>query len=309
MTTIVHDERFDSGLTRLPPWFRQEIPDADKIRSMKEMFRGSRLHTVCESAHCPNMGKCWGQGVATFMILGEVCTRACRFCAVKAGLPQTVDVEEPLHVAQAVKELKLRYVVITSVARDDLKDEGAGHFVETIQAIRNLTPHVKIEVLIPDFSAKYDSLKMLTDAAPEVVSHNIETVRRISRGIRPQAQHDRSLQVLRMMRSLNPNIFVKSSFMVGIGETDDEILELMKELLDAGCQILTIGQYLAPTQMKRHVPVERFMTPEKFEEFRAIGMTMGFKYVMSAPLVRSSYIAEEGYNSCMQAMSVKRGQI
>lgn len=304
MTPIVNDERFNTGPARLPSWFRQEIPNATKIRSMKEMFRGSRLNTVCESAHCPNMGKCWGQGVATFMILGEVCTRACRFCAVKAGVPQTVDALEPLHVAQNVKELGLRYVVITSVARDDLKDEGAGHFVATIQEIRGLTPHVKIEVLIPDFSGNYDLLKMLTDAAPEVVSHNIETVRRISSHIRPQAQHDRSLQVLRMMRSQNPNIFVKSSFMVGIGENDDEIIELMKELLDAGCQILTIGQYLAPTQMKRHVPVERFVTPEKFDELRDIGMKMGFKYVMSKPLVRSSYIAEDGYNSCMQAMSI-----
>ena len=306
MTTIVNDERFESGLTRLPPWFRQEIPDSNKIRSMKEMFRGSRLHTVCESAHCPNLGKCWGQGVATFMILGEVCTRACRFCAVKAGLPQTVDPDEPFHVAQTVKELKLRYVVITSVARDDLKDEGAGHFVATINAIRQLTPQVKIEVLIPDFSAKYDSLKVLTDAAPEVVSHNIETVRRVSSRIRPQAQHDRSLEVLRLMRRLNPNIFVKSSFMVGIGETDEEVVELMKELADAGCQILTIGQYLAPTQMKRHVPVERFVTPEQFQKYRTLGMTMGFKYVMSAPLVRSSYIAEEGYKSCMKALSVQQ---
>ena len=296
------EERFESGLTRLPAWFRQDIPEAKKINSMKEMFRGSRLHTVCESAHCPNMGKCWGQGVATFMILGEVCTRACRFCAVKAGLPQIIDPEEPLLVAKAVQELKLRYVVITSVARDDLKDEGAGHFVETIQAIRQLTPQVKIEVLIPDFSAKYELLKVLTDAAPEVVSHNIETVRRISPNIRPQAQHDRSLEVLRMMRQLNNKIFVKSSFMLGIGETDEEIVELMRELLDAGCQILTIGQYLSPSQMKRHVPVQRFVTPQQFEELRVMGMNMGFKFVMSAPLVRSSYIAEEGYAACMQAM-------
>jgi lipoic acid synthetase len=304
MTTLpLNQERFDSGLTRLPAWFRQEIPDASKIESMKEMFRGSRLHTVCESAHCPNMGKCWGQGVATFMILGEVCTRACRFCAVKSGLPQIVDHQEPHNVAKAVQDLKLRYVVITSVARDDLKDEGAGHFVETIREIRRLTPHVKIEVLIPDFSAKHDSLKALTDAAPEVVSHNIETVRRLSRQIRPQAQYDRSLQVLRMMQELNKNIFIKSSFMVGIGETDEEIKQLMQELLDSGCQILTIGQYLAPTQLKRHVPVQRFVTPAQFEEYRTLGMKMGFKYVMSAPLVRSSYIAEEGYKGCMEALS------
>lgn len=302
----INEERFDSGLTRLPSWFRQEIPDAQKIQSMKQMFRSAKLHTVCESAHCPNLGKCWGQGVATFMILGEVCTRACRFCAVKAGLPQTVDSNEPREVAQAVKDLKLRYVVITSVARDDLQDEGAAHFVQTIQETRRLSHGIKIEVLIPDFSAKQDSIKILADAAPEVISHNIETVRRLSHSIRPQAQHDRSLQVLRMIRELNSTIFVKSSFMVGLGETDEEITELMQELAQAGCQILTIGQYLAPSQMKRHVPVRRFVTPEQFDRYRDQAMTMGFKYVMSAPLVRSSYIAEEGYSGCMQAMASSR---
>ncbi len=305
MKTAPLNEEFESGLTRLPSWFRQEIPDMTKIREMKDMFRGSRLHTVCESAHCPNMGKCWGAGVATFMILGEVCTRACRFCAVKAGLPQTVDDHEPHSVALAVEELKLRYVVITSVARDDLKDEGAGHFVRTIEEIRKLTPHVKIEVLIPDFSAKLESLKALTDAAPEVVSHNIETVRRLAPAIRPQAEHDRSLKVLKMMGELNPDIFVKSSFMVGVGETDEEITELMKELVDAGCRILTIGQYLAPTRGKRHVRVQRWVTPEQFERYRELGLKLGFKYVMSGPLVRSSYIAEEGYKGCMEALGKK----
>ncbi len=305
-TTHLNEERFESGLTRLPSWFRQEVPDARKIQSMKDLFRGSRLHTVCESAHCPNMGKCWGAGVATFMILGEVCTRACRFCAVKAGLPQTIDGEEPRNVALAVQELKLRYVVITSVARDDLQDEGAGHFVNTIQEIRRLTPHVKIEVLIPDFSAKEESLKILAQAAPEVVSHNIETVRRLSSHIRPQARHDRSLKVLRMMRVFNKDIFIKSSFMVGLGETDEEIGELMNELLEASCQILTIGQYLAPTQMKRHVPVQRFVTPEQFRHYQQLGLKMGFKYVMSGPLVRSSYIAEEGYVECMKALILSR---
>jgi lipoyl synthase len=305
MKTAPINDEFESGLTRLPSWFRQEVPDMKKIRDMKDMFRGSRLHTVCESAHCPNMGKCWGQGVATFMILGEVCTRACRFCAVKAGLPQPVDDHEPHSVALAVQELKLRYVVITSVARDDLKDEGAGHFVRTIEEIRKLTPQVKIEVLIPDFSAKLDSLKALTDAAPEVVSHNIETVRRLAPAIRPQAEHDRSLKVLKMMGKLNPNIFVKSSFMVGVGETEEEITGLMQELVEAGCQILTIGQYLAPTRGKRHVRVQRWVTPEQFERYRELGLKIGFKYVMSGPLVRSSYIAEEGYKGCMEALGKK----
>jgi len=296
-------ERFESGLVKLPPWFRQELPDMGKVRAMKQMLRASRLHTVCESARCPNMGQCWGEGVATFMILGGTCTRACRFCAVPAGRPETVDEQEPRSVADAVRQLGLRYVVLTSVARDDLKDEGASQFARTIAAIRCLTPQVKIEVLIPDFSAKEDALKILSEAVPEVVSHNIETVRRCSPLLRPQADHDRSLRVLKRFRELNPGGFVKSSFMVGVGETDEEIVVLMEELLGAGCQILTIGQYLAPTQMKRHLPVARFGTPEQFERYRAIGRNMGFKYVMSGPLVRSSYIAEEGYHECMKAMA------
>ena len=294
-------KKFESGLTRLPPWFKQPLPDMQKIAAMKAMFRGARLHTVCESAHCPNLGQCWGEGVATFMILGGTCTRACRFCAVPAGRADAVEADEPQHVAEAVQQLKLRYVVVTSVARDDLADEGAGHFAATIAAIRALTPQVKIEVLIPDFSAKEESLRILSLAAPEVISHNIECVRRLSAHIRPQADHDRSLTVLRRFRQLNPNIFVKSSFMVGLGETEAEILELMRELLEAGCQILTIGQYLAPTQAKRHVPIERFVTPEEFERLRRLGLDMGFKYIESGPLVRSSFIAEKGYREALKS--------
>jgi lipoic acid synthetase len=296
-------EKFDSGLVKLPPWLRQEIPDMDKIRAMKELFRGSRLHTVCESANCPNMGTCWKEGVATFMILGGTCTRACRFCAVGAGRPDLVDIEEPQNVALAVKQLGLRYVVVTSVARDDIEDEGALQFVKTIWAIRRLTPEVKIEVLIPDFSAKEESLRILSDAAPEVISHNIETVRRLAPYIRPQALHDRSLRVLRRFRELNPRAFVKSSLMVGIGETDEEIIEVMGELRDTGCQILTIGQYLAPTRAKRHLAVERFLSPDEFEGYRQKGLEMGFVYVESGPLVRSSYIAEHGYQAAMNAMA------
>lgn len=292
-------EKSEHGLAKLPAWFKQPLPDRDKIHSMKAMFRSFGLHTVCESAHCPNMGTCWGQGVATFMILGGTCTRACRFCAVPAGRPDLVDPHEPEQVAQTVDIMKLRYVVITSVARDDLKDEGAGHFAATIRAIRALTPQVKIEVLIPDFSAKEEALQVLSDAAPEVISHNIETIRRLSPHIRPQAMHERSLKVLRRLGELNPASFVKSSFMVGLGETEEEISELMKELLEAGCHILTIGQYLAPTQMKRHIPVQKFVSPEEFERFAHIGQEMGFKYVESGPLVRSSYIAEKGYREAL----------
>lgn len=285
---------------QLPSWFRQDVPDLKKITAMKQLFRSSNLHTVCESAHCPNIGKCWGQGVATFMILGEICTRACRFCAVKAGQPMDVDEEEPKNVALAVSRMKLRYVVITSVARDDMPDEGAQHFAKTILAIRDISPQTKIEVLIPDFSNKLDSLKTLVKVKPEVVSHNIETVRRLSPEIRPQAEYERSLGVLKNFKKLDSSIFTKTSLMVGLGETKEEIREAMQDLRDAECDILTMGQYLSPSQMKRHLPVKRFYTPEEFEALKQMGLQAGFKHVMSAPLVRSSYIAEEGYRECFE---------
>ncbi len=287
-------------IKQLPSWFKQDIPDLNKINSMKKMFRSSNLHTVCESAHCPNIGKCWGQGVATFMILGEICTRACRFCAVKAGKPMDVDHDEPLNIAKAIQQMKLRYVVITSVARDDVADEGAGHFAKTIVETRRLSPHIKIEVLIPDFSNKLESLKTLVDVKPEVVSHNIETVKRLSPGVRPQAEYHRSLDVLRNFKKLDASIFTKSSLMVGLGETMEEIVQVMKDLREAECDILTIGQYLSPSQMKRHLPVTKFYTPEEFESMKQTGLKFGFKHVMSAPLVRSSYIAEEGYKECFE---------
>ena len=296
---MITEKEFDPGLVKLPMWFKQEVPDMDKVRTMKELFREGRLHTVCESANCPNMGACWKEGVATFMILGGTCTRACRFCSVPAGRPDSLDIEEPHQVALAVKQLGLRYVVVTSVARDDIEDEGALAFAETIRAIRRLTPEVKIEVLVPDFSAKEGSLRILSDTAPEVIGHNIETVRRLAPYIRPQASHDRSLGVLRRFRQLNAGVFIKSSLMVGIGETDEDLIEVMGELRETGCQILTIGQYLAPTRAKRHLPVERFLTPEEFEAYRQKGLAMGFVYVQSGPLVRSSYIAQQGYRAAM----------
>jgi lipoic acid synthetase len=304
MASIVQDNSVNS-FERLPNWFLQDIPDMDKINQMKGMFRSSGLHTVCESARCPNLGKCWGSGVATFMILGEICTRACRFCAVKAGKPMTVDTDEPRQVALAVSQLKLKYVVITSVARDDLEDEGAEHFVQTIQEVRKLNPEIKIEVLIPDFSNKIESIRKLVDVMPEVVSHNIETVRRLSSDIRPQADYERSLDVLRNFKKLNPKIFTKSSFMLGLSETEEEIVVVMKDLLAAGCDILTIGQYLAPTQLKRHLRVTRFYTPQEFEHYKNIGLDLGFKHVMSGPLVRSSFIAEEGYRECFQKIALE----
>lgn len=295
-------------IKKLPPWFKQKLPDMVKIREMKEGFRASGLHTVCESALCPNLGQCWGEGVATFMILGDICTRACRFCAVKAGRPLVVDPDEPREVAAAVKELNLRYVVITSVARDDLKDEGAGHFAETVRAIRAVNPGTKVEVLIPDFSNKSASLQTLAAARPEVVSHNIETVRRLSPDIRPQADYDRSLEVLKNFKRMDSSLFVKSGFMVGLGETEEEIVAVMKDLLRAGCDILTIGQYLAPTALKRHVKAARFVTPEEFAWYRQKGLEFGFKHVMSAPLARSSFIAERGYRECFEKQSLVAGR-
>jgi lipoic acid synthetase len=245
------------------------------------------------------MGTCWKEGVATFMILGGTCTRACRFCAVPAGRGDIIDEEEPQHVAMAVKQLGLSYVVVTSVARDDMEDQGAAQFAKTISAIRHLTPEVKVEVLVPDFCGQEASLQALSAACPDVISHNIETVRRLSPVVRPQALHDRSLHVLRQFHELNPHSFVKSSLMVGIGEREAEIIQVMQELLKAGCQILTIGQYLAPSQAKRHLPVVRFVSPDEFEYWRRTGLEMGFRYVESGPLVRSSYIAERGYKAAL----------
>ncbi len=289
-----------SSSSRLPSWFRQPLPPIEKINSLKQNFRQRNLHTVCESARCPNLGECWSKGVATFMILGDVCSRACRFCAVAAGRPLAVDPHEPQKLAETIQGMNLNYIVITSVTRDDLVDEGAGHFAETIRYVKKLNPQLKIEVLIPDFSARQELLSQIVDAQPEVVSHNVETVKRLSPLIRPQAQYMRSLDVLRLVKQMSPGIFVKSSFMVGLGETQEEIKELMQDLMNHQCDILTVGQYLAPTQLKRHVKVERFVAPQEFEELKQMGLRLGFKHVMSGPLVRSSYIAEEGYRGCLE---------
>ena len=297
------EDNTGAAVTPLPSWFRQDLPDMVKVREMKDPFRQAGLHTVCESALCPNLGKCWGRGVATFMILGEICTRACRFCGVKTGRPMAVDPQEPRQVALAVARLNLRYVVVTSVSRDDLADEGAGQFVQTIHAIRSLMPRTRIEVLIPDFSDKPQCLEELVAARPEVISHNMETVRRLSLDVRPQADYDRSLAVLGNLRTLAPSIFIKSGLMVGLGETDAEITGLMRDLAAVGCDMLTIGQYLAPGRKKRYLRVQRFARPEEFENYRTIGLKLGFKHVMSGPLVRSSYIAEEGYRVVCQVHS------
>ncbi len=286
--------------SRLPAWFKQRLPDAQKLSVMRILLHDRGLHTVCESARCPNMGECWGQGVATLMILGNLCTRHCRFCAVATGHPQGhVDEAEPERVAQAVEELRLRYVVITSVTRDDLPEEGAIQFEQTLRALRKRMSQLKIELLVPDFSARKDCLKRVMDAGPDVFGHNIEMARSLYERIRPQADYRRSLEVLRLAKEIRPEGLTKSGFMVGLGETGDEVFELMKDLREAGCDLLTIGQYLAPSKDERHIPVQRFVPLAEFEEYRQQALTLGFQHVFSAPLVRSSFIAEQAYQTVM----------
>lgn len=277
---------------KLPPWFRQEIPNKETIQNMKRLMRAADLHTVCEAAHCPNMGECFKAGTATFMILGDVCTRECGFCAVENGVPLGINDKEPMEVAKAVRSLNLKYVVITSVTRDDLKDGGARHFAETVSAIGGLMPDTKIELLIPDLQNNMSSIENIVLSKPFVVGHNIETVRRIFSLIRPQADYERSLSVLKNIKVIDGSILTKSGFMVGLGESKDEIISLMNDLRDTRCDILTIGQYLAPSKGKRHFKVERFVEPGEFKEFEDLARDIGFKHVMSGPLVRSSYRAE-----------------
>ena len=252
------------------------------------------LHTVCEEASCPNIGECWGRGTATFMILGDVCTRACRFCNVLSGHPLSPDSGEPERVAQAAKILSLSYCVITSVTRDDLPDSGAEHFAATLQAVKKICPVTHVEVLIPDFRGSAHSLRHVIKAGPDVVAHNLETVERLTRTVRDRrTDYERSLSLLKRAKEMNPGMCTKSSFMVGLGETEDEILTTMQDLREADCDMLTIGQYLQPS--KECVPVAEYVHPEKFEEYREVGERMGFRSVASGPLVRSSYLADQFY--------------
>lgn len=284
----------------LPSWFSQPLPDGMAIGRMRTLMRTHGLHTVCESARCPNANRCWGRGTATFMVLGDTCTRACRFCAVRNGVPEAVDGDEPRRVACAVKDLGLKYVVLTSVTRDDLPDGGAAHFAATVRAVRELCPDTLVEVLVPDLSAKRECFEALAAAGPRVIGHNIETVRQISKALRPQADHDRSLEALRMARQVPGRHFVKSGLMVGLGETDVEVLEAMDELRVAGCDIVTIGQYLAPQADGRQVPVGRFVEPQTFDMYRREGRAMGIRHVFSGPLVRSSFMADEVHDAALE---------
>ncbi|MGB0914535.1 MAG: lipoyl synthase [Crocinitomicaceae bacterium] len=272
-----------------PKWLRVKLPTGENYKKVRSLVTEHKLHTICESGNCPNMGECWGEGTATFMILGNICTRSCGFCAVKTGRPDEVDEFEPGKVAHSVKTMGVKHAVITSVDRDDLKDGGSGIWVQTVRAIRKQSPGTTMETLIPDFAGNWDNLQNIIDVAPEIVSHNLETVRRLTKEVRIQAKYDRSLEVL--FRLKKGGMKTKSGIMLGLGETHEEIIETMEDLASVNVDILTLGQYLQPTA--KHLPIDEFVTPERFAEYKEIGLKLGFKYVESGPLVRSSYRAEK----------------
>ncbi len=276
-------------ILRKPDWLKIKIPSGKEYLSVKEIVERNKLHTICTSGHCPNMHECWGRGTATLMILGDICTRSCKFCNVKTGKPLAVDHDEPRRVAESVKRMKLKHVVLTSVDRDDLPDGGAALWAETVRKIKEQNPETTIETLIPDFDGREELIQQVIDAGPEVISHNLETVRRLTPETRSRAKYDRSLQVLQYIAG--KGVVAKSGIMAGLGETPEEVFELMDDLLDAGVSVLTIGQYLQPT--KKHLPVKEYVTPEQFEIYRKTGLEKGFRYVESSPLVRSSYHAEK----------------
>lgn len=272
-----------------PSWLRVKLPIGEEYKKVREIVSEHKLHTICESGNCPNMGECWGEGTATFMILGNICTRSCGFCAVSTGKPDAVDIFEPARVAHSVKLMSVKHAVITSVDRDDLSDGGRDVWVQTVKAIRRKSPETTLETLIPDFAGKWENLQGIIDVAPEIVSHNLETVRRLTKEVRIQAKYDRSLEVLRRLKK--GGMRTKSGVMLGLGETEQEVLETMDDLIAVGVDVLTLGQYLQPTP--KHLAVQSFVTPEKFEEYKTIGLEKGFRYVESGPLVRSSYHAEK----------------
>jgi lipoyl synthase len=278
-----------------PDWIRIKLTTGDNYKEIKSMMRSKTLHTVCEEARCPNIYECWANRTATFMILGDICTRACRFCAVNTGLPTELDLQEPERVAEAAEQMNLRHCVVTSVARDDLKDGGAYIFAETVKAIRRRLPLCSVEVLIPDFMGSEEALKIVMDVKPDILNHNIETVERMSDRVRAKAKYTRSLQLLQNAKAMQPDIPTKSSIMLGVGEQWHEILEAMDDLRSVGCDIMTIGQYLQPSP--KHLNVEKYYTPEEFAILKEEGMKRGFSHVESGPLVRSSYHAHEQVKS------------
>jgi lipoic acid synthetase len=279
--------------SRLPAWFKKRIPEPGTMSSMRKLMNGLSLNTICESGICPNMGDCFSKGTATFLLLGDTCTRNCTFCAVKKGIPGPVDEEEPEHLAEAVRQLGLKHVVITSVTRDDLSDGGAAHFARTIRRLQAEERALTVEVLVPDFAGSPEAVGLVVGARPDVINHNLETVPRLYPEVRPKAVYQRSLELLRLVKELDDRIITKSGLMVGLGETKDEMLRVMDDLREVDCGLLTIGQYLAPSS--EHHPVVRFVSPDEFSEYEHIGEEMGFSAVASAPLVRSSFDAAHLY--------------
>lgn len=275
--------------TPKPSWLKIDLPTGENYTRVKRIVKEHKLHTICEDGRCPNMGECWGEGTATFMILGNVCTRSCSFCAVATGRPGEYDLNEPMRVAEAVQLMGVKHCVITSVNRDELKDKGATVWAETVKAVKSLNPDTTIETLIPDFKAQWDMLYMVLDAGAEVTSHNMETVERLYRMARPQAKYARSLEQTK--RTSEYGRRAKSGAMLGLGETDDEVKQLMEDLRENGCDVLTLGQYLQPTKM--HLDVKEYVHPDKFKHWEELGLSMGFRFVESGPMVRSSYHAEK----------------
>jgi lipoic acid synthetase len=272
-----------------PNWLRVKLPIGESYKHVRGLVDTHKLHTICESGNCPNMGECWGEGTATFMILGNICTRSCGFCAVATGRPDPIDWDEPQRVAEAINLMRVKHAVITSVDRDEQKDGGSTIWYNTIKAVKALNPDTTLETLIPDFQGKADQIQRIIDAAPEVVSHNMETVERLTRQVRIQAKYRRSLEVLRILKA--GGMRTKTGIMLGLGETKEEVIQSMKDLVEVGCDVLTLGQYLQPT--RKHLPVNRFVHPDEFAELREIGYELGFDYVESGPLVRSSYHSEK----------------
>lgn len=279
-----------SKRTPKPKWLRVKLPTGEKYRKLRKVVDTYKLHTICQSGKCPNMGECWGEGTATFMILGNVCTRSCGFCAVHTGMPQPVEWDEPEKVAHSIRLMNIRHAVLTSVDRDDIADGGSIIWAETVRAIRRISPQTTLETLIPDFQMMTKNIDRLLAVAPEVISHNMETVRRLTRQVRIQAMYDRSLDVLRYLKD-NGQRRTKTGIMLGLGETKEEVIETMEDVRGAGVDVVTLGQYLQPTA--KHLPVDRFVTPEEFVEYHTLGKKMGFRHVESSPLVRSSYRAHK----------------
>ncbi len=281
---------------RKPEWIRMKVPDSARFQEIKQILRDNQLHTVCEEASCPNIGECFSGGTATFMILGDICTRRCPFCDVAHGKPLPPDINEPENLARTIAQMKLRYVVITSVDRDDLRDGGAGHFVDCIRAVRAQSPEIKIEILVPDFRGRLDrAMEILTQAPPDVMNHNLETVPRLYKEARPGSDYRNSLELLKVFGEQHPQVPTKSGLMLGIGETDEEILQVMQDLRDHGVTMLTLGQYLQPSP--HHLPVKRFVEPAVFKDFETKALAMGFTHAACGPMVRSSYHADQQAHS------------